>query len=331
MPLLKTKREVTNNTEILENIDLSKSDDEIQKEADDFWEKAIKEYDFDVDSADNLTIYLQSIKNYSVLSKEEEIFYFKKYQEGDLFAKKMLVEHNLKLVVSIAKRYTSIATAVDFLDLIQEGNLGLMRALETFDLERNLKFSTYAYWWICQRIERFIMNFNNTIRIPVHRIEALRKLKKDIQQKEEELRRHLTENEKDEILKQFAEKHSIDFYILNSIYDNNILSLNSIIRNDEDDSSELGDFIPYKGMSPDEEAETHVLKEELLCLLKNSLKPKEFYIICKRFGFYDGEVYTLEQIGQEFNLTRERIRQIEVKALRKLRNKKHYFQFYLKN
>ena len=309
------------------------SDQEVEQELNDFWEKAISEYENDYQGADNLSLYLHSIKNFNVLTKEEERFYFQKFKEGDKTALKKLVECNLKLVVSAAKKYNSAlsssAVAIDFLDLIQEGNLGILRALDTFDLERDLKFSTYAYWWISQRIERFIMNYGKTIRVPVHREESIRALKKIMQTKENELGRNLTENEKYSILQEYAEAKNIDFYLLLSFFENIPISLNSFIRTDEDDNTELGDFIPNSNDRPDIEAENNVLREELIQLLKESLNTKEFYIICKRFGFYDGEIYTLEQLGKEFGLTRERIRQIEARAIKKLRNKRRYFEFYL--
>lgn len=325
----KEKNKKDNNEEIV-----LISENELEEEVNEFWEKAINEQDETYESSDDLTLYLYSIKDFPVLTKEEEFYYFTKYKEGDNESFKKLVECNLKLVVSIAKKYygalSSTANAIDFLDLIQEGNLGIIRALESFELERDLKFSTYAHWWICQRIERFIKNYGKTIRIPVHREEAVANLKKILQAEENKLSRNLTENERNQILKNFAKEHKIDFYLLISFFENIPVSLNAFVHSDDgEDATELGDFISNSDNRTDLEAESIVLREELIELLKESLTEKEFYIICKRFGIFDDDPYTLEQLGQELGVTRERIRQIEAKSIKKLRNKKRFFSFYL--
>ncbi len=260
---------------------------------------------------DPVRMYLKEIGKIPLLSPSEEIEIAKKMAEGDSEAKKQLSEANLRLVVSIAKRYTS--RGLVFLDLIQEGNLGLIKAVEKFDYRKGYKFSTYATWWIRQAITRAIADQARTIRIPVHMVETINKLTRVQRELLQTLGR---EPHVDEI----AEKMGMSEDKVRDIMkiSQEPVSLETPIGEEED--SHLGDFIPDDDApAPAEVAAFTLLKEQLVEVL-DTLTPREKKVLKLRFGLDDGKARTLEEVGREFNVTRERIRQIEAKALRKLRH-----------
>ena len=260
---------------------------------------------------DPVRMYLKEIGKVPLLSAEEEIEIAKRMEEGDEEAKKKLTESNLRLVVSIAKRY--VGRGMLFLDLIQEGNLGLIKAVDKFDYRKGYKFSTYATWWIRQAITRAIADQARTIRIPVHMVETINKLIRVSRQLLQEYGReptpeeiakvmNISENKVREIIKIAQEPVSLETPI------------------GEEEDSHLGDFIPDDDApEPAEVASFTLLKEQLVEVLK-TLTPREEKVLRLRFGIEDGRTRTLEEVGKEFNVTRERIRQIEAKALRKLRH-----------
>ncbi|WP_291632908.1 RNA polymerase sigma factor RpoD [Clostridium sp.] len=260
---------------------------------------------------DPVRMYLKEIGKVSLLSSAEEIDLAKRNEEGDLAAKKKLAEANLRLVVSIAKRY--VGRGMLFLDLIQEGNLGLIKAVEKYDYRKGFKFSTYATWWIRQAITRAIADQARTIRIPVHMVETINKLIRVSRQLLQELGR---EPQPDEV----AEKMEMPVGKVREIMKiaQEPVSLETPIGEEED--SHLGDFIPDDdALAPAEAAAFTMLKEQLINVL-DTLTPREEKVLRLRFGLDDGRARTLEEVGKEFNVTRERIRQIEAKALRKLRH-----------
>jgi len=260
---------------------------------------------------DPVRMYLKEIGKVSLLSSAEEIELAKRNEEGDLVAKKRLAEANLRLVVSIAKRY--VGRGMLFLDLIQEGNLGLIKAVEKYDYRKGFKFSTYATWWIRQAITRAIADQARTIRIPVHMVETINKLIRVSRQLLQELGR---EPQPDEV----AEKMEMPVAKVREIMKiaQEPVSLETPIGEEED--SHLGDFIPDdEALAPAEAAAFTMLKEQLINVL-DTLTPREEKVLRLRFGLDDGRARTLEEVGKEFNVTRERIRQIEAKALRKLRH-----------
>ncbi|MBU3181591.1 RNA polymerase sigma factor RpoD [Clostridium psychrophilum] len=260
---------------------------------------------------DPVRMYLKEIGKVSLLSSSEEIDLAKRNEEGDLAAKKKLAEANLRLVVSIAKRY--VGRGMLFLDLIQEGNLGLIKAVEKYDYRKGFKFSTYATWWIRQAITRAIADQARTIRIPVHMVETINKLIRVSRQLLQELGR---EPQPDEV----AEKMEMPVGKVREIMKiaQEPVSLETPIGEEED--SHLGDFIPDDdALAPAEAAAFTMLKEQLINVL-DTLTPREEKVLRLRFGLDDGRARTLEEVGKEFNVTRERIRQIEAKALRKLRH-----------
>ncbi|HEY8890435.1 MAG TPA: RNA polymerase sigma factor RpoD [Clostridium sp.] len=260
---------------------------------------------------DPVRMYLKEIGKVSLLSSAEEIDLAKRNEEGDLAAKKKLAEANLRLVVSIAKRY--VGRGMLFLDLIQEGNLGLIKAVEKYDYRKGFKFSTYATWWIRQAITRAIADQARTIRIPVHMVETINKLIRVSRQLLQELGR---EPQPDEV----AEKMEMPVAKVREIMKiaQEPVSLETPIGEEED--SHLGDFIPDDdALAPAEAAAFTMLKEQLINVL-DTLTPREEKVLRLRFGLDDGRARTLEEVGKEFNVTRERIRQIEAKALRKLRH-----------
>ncbi len=260
---------------------------------------------------DPVRMYLKEIGKISLLSLDEEIALSKRVEEGDEEAKRLLAESNLRLVVSIAKRY--VGRNLSFLDLIQEGNIGLMKAVDKFDASKGYKFSTYATWWIRQAITRAIADQAKTIRVPVHMVETINKLKRIQRQMTLELNREPTEAELAKKMNTTEEKVREIFKI-----SQDPLSLETPIG--EEDDSHLGDFLKDESsMSPEEYAINEVLKdeiEEVLC----TLTPREEEVLKLRFGLKGGTCHTLEEVGNMFGVTRERIRQIEAKALRKLRH-----------
>ena len=265
----------------------------------------------DVGLDDPVKMYLKDIGKVPLLSAEDEIELAKKMQEGDEEAKKELSEAHLRLVVSIAKRY--VGRGMLFLDLIQEGNLGLMKAVEKFDYQKGFKFSTYATWWIRQAITRAIADQARTIRIPVHMVETINKLTRVSRILLQTLGREPTPQE---IAKEMGISEERVREIQKIAQDP--VSLETPIGEEED--SHLGDFIEDdRAVTPSDSVSTTMLKETLLSVL-NSLTPREEKVLRLRYGVDDGRPRTLEEVGKEFNVTRERIRQIEAKALRKLRH-----------
>lgn len=260
---------------------------------------------------DPVRMYLKEIGKVPLLSADEEINLAQKMEDGDIEAKRRLAEANLRLVVSIAKRY--VGRGMQFLDLIQEGNLGLIKAVEKFDYRRGYKFSTYATWWIRQAITRAIADQARTIRIPVHMVETINKLIRVSRQLLQELGR---EPQPDEIAKEIG--MSVDKVREIMKISQEPVSLETPIGEEED--SHLGDFIPDDDApAPAEAAAFTLLKEQLIDVL-DTLTAREEKVLRLRFGLDDGRARTLEEVGKEFNVTRERIRQIEAKALRKLRH-----------
>jgi len=260
---------------------------------------------------DPVRMYLKEIGQIKLLSTEEELELADRITNGDEEAKAILAEANLRLVVSIAKRY--VGRGMLFLDLIQEGNIGLMKAVEKFDVEKGFKFSTYATWWIRQAITRAIADQARTIRVPVHMVETINKLARIERQLTLELNREPTEEE-------LAKKMGTNIEKIREIYKirQEPVSLETPIG--EEDDSHLGDFIPDEtNMSPEDFAVNELLKDEISEVLL-TLTEREEKVIRLRFGLEDGRPRTLEEVGQLFGVTRERIRQIEAKALRKLRH-----------
>ena len=260
---------------------------------------------------DPVRMYLKEIGQIKLLTNEEEAKLADRIAEGDPEAKATLAEANLRLVVSIAKRY--VGRGMLFLDLIQEGNIGLMKAVEKFDVTKGYKFSTYATWWIRQAITRAIADQARTIRVPVHMVETINKLARVERQLTLELNREPTEEELSKKMGTSVEKIR-DIYKISQ----EPVSLETPIG--EEDDSHLGDFIPDEtNMSPEDFAINELLKDEISEVLL-TLTEREEKVIRLRFGLEDGRPRTLEEVGQLFGVTRERIRQIEAKALRKLRH-----------
>ncbi len=260
---------------------------------------------------DPVRMYLKEIGKVPLLTSEQEVALAKRIEAGDVQAGKELAEANLRLVVSIAKRY--VGRGMLFLDLIQEGNLGLIKAVEKFDFTKGFKFSTYATWWIRQAITRAIADQARTIRIPVHMVETINKLIRVERQLLQELGRAPQAEEIAEIMEMAPEKVREIMKIAQEP-----VSLETPIGEEED--SHLGDFIPDDdALAPAEAAAFTMLKEQLISVL-DTLTPREEKVLRLRFGLDDGRSRTLEEVGKEFNVTRERIRQIEAKALRKLRH-----------
>ena len=296
------------------------SEDELLGLEDDDFTKDEEGEEIDLDAVDLLEgigtedpvrMYLKEIGTVPLLTAEEEYSLAMKKQAGDEYAKQRLIEANLRLVVSIAKRYTG--RGMSFLDLVQEGNLGLIKGVEKFDPEKGFKLSTYATWWIRQSVTRALADQARTIRVPVHMVETINKMSK-MQRKltlelgyepsVKELAEHLdmTEEKVQEILQIAREPASLETPI------------------GEEDDSNLGDFVADANvLSPEGNVESVMLREHIDSLL-DDLKERERQVIVLRFGLEDGHPRTLEEVGKEFNVTRERIRQIEAKALRKLRN-----------
>ena len=273
-------------------------------------------------SDDSVRLYLREIGKIPLLSAEEEMDLARRIVEGDKKAKDKMAEANMRLVVSIAKRYSG--RGLDFLDLIQEGNTGLLRAVEKFDPDKGFKFSTYATWWIRQAITRAIADQARTIRIPVHMVETINKLLRTKRRMTQELNREPTIEELSKELDMQPEKIE---YVIKIKQD--ISSLDAGVgRDGEDDDSVLQDFIVDEDtVSPEDSASNQLLKEQVQEIL-SSLSDREQKIVRMRFGLDNGKNHTLEEVGQEFAVTRERIRQIEAKALAKLRKHKDAKKLY---
>ena len=287
------------------------SDDELKKEDDIEMDKIDLSLPKGISIDDPVRMYLKEIGKIPLLKPHEEIEYAKRMLEGAEIAKQRLVEANLRLVVSIAKRY--VGRGMLFLDLIQEGNLGLIKAVEKFDYERGFKFSTYATWWIRQAITRAIADQARTIRIPVHMVETINKLIRVSRQLLQELGR---DPKPEEIAKEMDMSEEKVREIMKIAQDP--VSLETPIGEEED--SHLGDFIPDEdALAPAEAAAYSLLKDQIEEVL-GSLNEREQKVLKLRFGLEDGRARTLEEVGKEFDVTRERIRQIEAKALRKLRH-----------
>ena len=288
--------------------DLDKELEEIEVSKEELEDLSVPE---GINIDDHVKMYLKEIGKVDLLSADEETELARRMADGDAYAKKRLAEANLRLVVSIAKRY--VGRGMMFLDLIQEGNLGLIKAVDKFDYTKGYKFSTYATWWIRQAITRAIADQARTIRIPVHMVETINKLVRVSRQLVQELGREPTP---DELAKEL--NMSIDKVREISKISQEPVSLETPIGEEED--SHLGDFIPDDDApAPSEAASFVLLKEQLVVVLK-TLTPREAKVLKLRFGLDDGRQRTLEEVGKEFDVTRERIRQIEAKALRKLRH-----------
>ena len=260
---------------------------------------------------DPVRMYLKEIGKVTLLDPDKEHELAKKMMEGDEKAKNEIVEANLRLVVSIAKKH--VGKGMAFLDLIQEGNLGLMKAVDKFDYEKGFKFSTYATWWIRQAITRAIADQARTVRIPVHMVETIHKVSRVSRQLLQELGREPTPEEIGAVIGMTADKvRDTMKYALEPV------SLETPIGEEED--SHLGDFIPDEDTQTPSEAASYTLLREQLNEVLHTLTPREEQVLKLRFGLVDGRTRTLEEVGKEFDITRERIRQIEAKALRKLRH-----------
>jgi RNA polymerase primary sigma factor len=260
---------------------------------------------------DPVRMYLKEIGKIPLLNSEREMYLAERIALGDKQAKDELVEANLRLVVSIAKRH--VGKGMYFLDLIQEGNLGLMKAVEKFDYHKGYKFSTYATWWIRQAITRAIADQARTIRIPVHMVETIHKVSRTARQLLQELGREPTSEE-------IAEKIGMSTDKVREIMKiaQDPVSLETPIGEEED--SHLGDFVEDNDSPAPADTASYALLREQLCAVLRTLTPREEQVLKLRFGLEDGRARTLEEVGKEFNITRERIRQIEAKALRKLRH-----------
>lgn len=292
---------------------------EAQDDDDEFLDHQEEEVELldDVDALEGVSLedpvrmYLKEIGSVKLLSPEEEVELSKRAEAGDQKAKDRIIEANLRLVVSIAKKY--VGRGIPFLDLIQEGNMGLIKAVEKFDYAKGFKFSTYATWWIRQSITRGIADKGKTIRVPVHMVETINKTLRMSRNLLQELGREPTSEEIAERLGTTKQKVEAALEI-----SRDPVSMDSPIGEEEDSS--LGDFIEDENMlSPSDSADYQMLKKELVNAL-DTLTDRERKVIELRFGLIDGQARTLEEVGKEFKVTRERIRQIEAKALRKLRH-----------
>ncbi len=280
-----------------------------QLESSEDMEKMLSQEGLAID--DPVRMYLKEIGKVPLLDADRELLLAQKMADGDERAKQELVEANLRLVVSIAKRY--VGKGMFFLDLIQEGNLGLMKAVEKFDYTKGYKFSTYATWWIRQAITRAIADQARTIRIPVHMVETIHKVSRVSRQLLQERGHEASAEEIAEVINMSPDKVR---EIMKVAQDP--VSLETPIGEEED--SHLGDFIPDDDSPAPDNAASYALLREQLCEVLHTLTPREEHVLKLRFGLDDGRTRTLEEVGREFNITRERIRQIEAKALRKLRH-----------
>ena len=311
---------VPDSIEVIEKMEISDFEDShdefVESEIDDSEVDKLLQTDLlkmaeSMDVDEPIKMYLREIGQIPLLSYEEEIDYAQRVLNGEEEAKQKLIESNLRLVVSIAKKHTN--RGLKMLDLIQEGNMGLMKAVEKFEYEKGFKFSTYATWWIRQAITRAIADQGRTIRIPVHMIETINKIKK-------ESRIILQETGKEPTAEELAKKLELPVEKVKSILEMNQdpISLETPVGSEED--SELGDFVEDDKFANPYDATTRVLLKEQLDEVLKTLNDREEMVLRYRYGLDDGSQKTLEEVGKIFNVTRERIRQIEVKALRKLRH-----------
>ncbi|MDO7975655.1 RNA polymerase sigma factor RpoD [Oceanotoga teriensis] len=300
--------------EIIE--DTQEDDEEEQADSEELYEifNATDFQMFDnISLNDPIKIYLKEIGKIGLLTPKRERLIAMRAQKGDQRARDELIKANLRLVISIAKRYTG--RGLSFLDLIQEGNIGLIKAVNKFDWKKGFKFSTYATWWIRQAITRAIADQARTIRIPVHMVETINRLNKVIREYLQENGEYPTNEELAKLMDKPVEK--IDEILLAA---RETISADSPIGGSDDDDTSLGDFLADNNADqPEEAAVKMILREEIEKIL-DTLQPKEATVLKMRYGLLDGKVKTLEEVGKFFNVTRERIRQIEVKALRKLRH-----------
>ena len=321
---LKDKQDLMESVELREELENGEIDVSEMDIDDEFVESEIDESEVDkllqtdllkmaesMDVDEPIKMYLREIGQIPLLSYDEEIEYAQRVLKGDEEAKQKLIESNLRLVVSIAKKHTN--RGLKMLDLIQEGNMGLMKAVEKFEYEKGFKFSTYATWWIRQAITRAIADQGRTIRIPVHMIETINKIKK-------ESRIILQETGKEPTAEELSKKLEIPVDKVKNILEMNQdpISLETPVGSEED--SELGDFVEDDKFLNPYDATTRVLLKEQLDEILKTLNEREEMVLRYRYGLDDGSQKTLEEVGKIFNVTRERIRQIEVKALRKLRH-----------
>ncbi len=277
-------------------------------------EKAALKYSKDTPSYDSIQIYLKEIGQYSLISAQQEKELAKRIEKGEEEAKNLLARANLRLVVSIAKKYVGRSSDLTLLDLIQEGNLGLFKAVEKFDWTKGYKFSTYATWWIRQSITRALADQSRTIRIPVHMVETISKYKQVVRRLSQDLGR-------DPLVEEIATEMNLDVEKIHVIEQINqeTVSLEQPIG-DDDEKSTRGEFIADdKILRPDQEAARRILSDQIKEVL-DTLSPKERKILELRYGLNDGIQHTLEEVGQDFGVTRERIRQIEAKVHEKLRS-----------
>lgn len=310
------KDDILNTKDLSVDFDEPATDDLENEEEFSDEDLAITAENVDAFADDSVRLYLREIGKIPLLTPEEEADLAQRIVKGDKKAKDKMVEANMRLVVSIAKRYGG--RGLDFLDLIQEGNTGLLRAVEKFDPDKGFKFSTYATWWVRQAITRAIADQARTIRIPVHMVETINKVLRTTRKLTAELNREPTN---EEIAKELGlEPDKID-YVMRIKQD--IASLDaSVGREGDDEDSVLGDFVEDEERdSPEDSAANQILKEQLAEII-STLTDREQKIIRLRFGIGGGQPHTLEQVGAEFAVTRERIRQIEAKALSKLRKNK---------
>jgi len=264
-------------------------------------------------SSDSIQMYLREIGKIPLLKSEEEVSLAKRKERGDKEADRKLIEANLRLVVSIAKKF--VGKSLSLLDLIQEGNIGLFRAVKKFDYRRGFKFSTYATWWIRQAITRALADQSRTIRIPVHMVETINRFQQVQRRLLQDLGRDPTPEELAAEMGEAIEKVN---HIIKISQDT--VSLEMSVGDDDDDDSSLQDFVEdVKNMSPDRVAGLQILRDYVKEAIKD-LSPREQKILEMRFGLTDGVTHTLEEVGQEFDVTRERIRQIEAKALEKIQH-----------
>ena len=310
------KDNILNAKDLTVDLDEPENDDLENEEELSDEELAITAENVDAFADDSVRLYLREIGKIPLLTPEEEADLAQRIVKGDKKAKDKMVESNMRLVVSIAKRYGG--RGLDFLDLIQEGNTGLLRAVEKFDPDKGFKFSTYATWWVRQAITRAIADQARTIRIPVHMVETINKVLRTTRKLTAELNREPTN---EEIAKELGmEPEKVD-YVMRIKQD--IASLDaSVGREGDDEDSVLGDFVEdEERISPEDSAANQILKEQLSEIIA-TLSDREQKIIRLRFGIGGGRPHTLEEVGNEFDVTRERIRQIEAKALSKLRKNK---------